>query len=66
MLFVLSVLAPHVNHSFWERVASLLCAIAAAAISSRIISPLSPSTQLTAVMLSFFFVGGQCTIYGGG
>jgi hypothetical protein len=50
MLFVLSVLAPHVNHGFWERVASL-CAIAAAAISSRIISPLG------AILFKWFIIG---------
>lgn len=40
LIFVLALLAPHVNSSFWERSAALLCAIAAARFTSRIISPL--------------------------
>ncbi|KZP11554.1 AMP-dependent synthetase and ligase [Athelia psychrophila] len=42
LLWVLAVIAPHINNTnFWERNASLLCAITVARLSSRIISPIA-------------------------
>jgi hypothetical protein len=51
LLFVLSVMAPHVNAGFWERASSLVCAIAAARFTSRIISP------LTAILFKWLLIG---------
>jgi hypothetical protein len=51
LLFVLSVLAPHINAGFWERAGSLLCAIAAARFSCRIISPLA------AILFKWLLIG---------
>ncbi|KAF7975489.1 hypothetical protein HWV62_9405 [Athelia sp. TMB] len=42
LVWVLAVIAPHIDNSnYWERNASLLCAITAARLSSRVISPLA-------------------------
>ncbi|KAF7975487.1 hypothetical protein HWV62_9401 [Athelia sp. TMB] len=42
LVWVIAVLAPHINNDdFWVRMAALLCAIAAARLSSRVIAPLA-------------------------
>ncbi|KAF7353427.1 Peroxisomal-coenzyme a synthetase [Mycena sanguinolenta] len=40
LLLVLAALAPHVNESFWERILSLLAAIIAGRLTTRIVSPI--------------------------
>ncbi|KAJ6485731.1 acetyl-CoA synthetase-like protein [Mycena sanguinolenta] len=41
LLFMLSYLAPHLNGTFWERIASLLCAIVVARLITRIVAPVT-------------------------
>ncbi|KAF7370972.1 Peroxisomal-coenzyme a synthetase [Mycena sanguinolenta] len=51
LLFMLSYLAPYINNSFWERIASLLCAIVVARLITRIVAP------ITSILFKWVVIG---------
>jgi hypothetical protein len=48
---MLSVLAPHITGSFWERIASLMCAIIVARLTARIVAP------VTSILFKWLVIG---------
>ncbi|KAJ7738205.1 hypothetical protein B0H14DRAFT_3516093 [Mycena olivaceomarginata] len=51
LLLMLSVLAPHITGSFWERIASLMCAIVVARLIARIVAP------VTSILFKWLVIG---------
>ncbi|KAJ7801104.1 acetyl-CoA synthetase-like protein [Mycena olivaceomarginata] len=51
LLLMLSVLAPHITGSFWERIASLMCAIIVARLTARIVAP------VTSILFKWLVIG---------
>jgi hypothetical protein len=48
---MLSVLAPHITGSFWEHIASLMCAIIVARLTARIVAP------VTSILFKWLVIG---------
>jgi hypothetical protein len=46
-----SVLAPHITSSFWEHIASLMCAIIVARLTARIVAP------ITSILFKWLVIG---------
>ncbi|KAF8129664.1 acetyl-CoA synthetase-like protein [Mycena galopus ATCC 62051] len=51
LLFMLSLLAPHINGTFWERILSLMCAIVTARLTTRIVAP------ITSILFKWLVIG---------
>ncbi|KAJ6474655.1 acetyl-CoA synthetase-like protein [Mycena vitilis] len=51
LLLMLSVLAPFIDGTFWQRIASLMCAIIVARLTSRIIAP------VTSILFKWLVIG---------
>ncbi|KAF7370975.1 Peroxisomal-coenzyme a synthetase [Mycena sanguinolenta] len=51
LLLMLSVLAPYVNGTFWERIGALMCAIVTARLTARVVAP------VTAILFKWLVIG---------
>ncbi|KAJ7272639.1 acetyl-CoA synthetase-like protein [Mycena haematopus] len=51
LLLMLSLLAPHIDGMFWERIASLMCAIVTARLTTRIVAP------ITSIIFKWLVIG---------